>query len=568
MIIFNCIRWQNLLSTGNVFTEVRLDKARTTLIIGSNGAGKSTILDAICFVLFNKPFRKVNKGQLINSVTNKALLVEIEFEKGGVQWMVRRGSKPNVFEIFKNGELVDQNSSNQDYLESTVLGMNQKAFTQIVILGAASFVPFMQLTVPIRREVIEDFMDIQVFSDMNKLLLKRNSANRDRVSDVNSKHTLIKSQVAMGEEFNRKRKEDTQTLIDAKKAKVDELVKVALDTVEKMEAEQAALANIQFDTKSVDILNARKRDLENDNIVRLQEIKNSEKVVGFLNRHDTCPTCAQSIATDFKINELHNHESNISMMIEIGKTQHKEISEITAKLSELFEFTKQTKKHEAMIVEYEREIGWYQQQVENLTTEIDGMKSANEVPMKDLSELYASLWVVETEVNEATQESNVLAVASALLKDNGIKSVIIKQYIPVVNSLINKYLAEMDFFVDFQLNEAFEETIKSRFRDEFSYESFSEGEKMRIDLAILFAWREVAKQRNSTATNLLIFDEVLDSSLDPAGVEEFLKIIKSMTDHENIFVISHRGDTIGDKFDDVLKFNRVRGFSQMEEGNS
>jgi DNA repair exonuclease SbcCD ATPase subunit len=566
MILFKTIRWQNLLSTGNVFTEIRLDGHRTTLIIGTNGSGKSTILDAITFVLFNKPFRKVNKGQLINSITGKNLLVEIEFEKGGSQWLVTRGSKPNLFEIYKDEKLIDQNSENKDYqgyLE-TVLGMNQKAFSQVVILGAASFIPFMQLTVPARREVIEDLLDIQVFSDMNILLKKRISINDSAMITANHAVMMVQTKITMAEEFNKKQMEGNQSLIDGKKQKIEVLTDAALQLIDKVEEEQTTMESIKLDNSQVEFLSSRKRELENDLLLWQQDIKGREKIVSFLNNHDTCPTCKQGIATDFKLNELSDHETNIAMLADRGINSKKQILEIEKHLNEIFEINKTIKKHEALIIEYNREIGWYRQQVESTTSEIEALEKSNARTLTDIEPLHFELKDKLSVVEVRNEHTKVLDAAAILLKDGGIKSVIIKQYIPVINSMINRYLVSMDFFVDFQINEAFEETIKSRFRDEFSYESFSEGEKMRIDLAVLFAWRMVAKMRNSAATNLLIFDEVLDSSLDQYGIDEFIKIIMSLTDQENIFIISHRGDSIGDKFENVLRFKKVRGYSQLE----
>lgn len=564
MIIFNVIRWQNLLSTGNVWTEVQLDKARTTLIIGSNGAGKSTILDAISFVLFNKPFRKVNKGQLINSITNKNLVVEVEFTKGNSRWMVRRGSKPNIFEIHQDGELIDQNAENKDYQSflETVVGMNQKAFTQIVILGAASFVPFMQLSVPVRREVIEDFMDIQVFSDMGKHLKGRIGTNASQLMFIEHGLDTIKNKIKWVEESNSKQTEGNQTLIDSKNSRMEQIVQKAMETVEKLEAEKTKRDGIKVDTKQVGEFNAQKRLLEDELLTIKNEIKSHEKTVLFLNSNDTCPTCNEPLRS--KQSQLEENETRIAILAQQGHEKVDSLSEINVLLSEIFEIEKRIQKHDVRIIEFERELEDARHWVETITNEITELKATNKKVLTDVGPLKKELEEETIKYDQYMETKRVMDEAARLLKDDGIKAVIIKKYIPVVNSLINKYLAEMDFFVDFQINEAFEETIKSRFRDEFSYESFSEGEKMRIDLAILFAWREVAKKRNSAATNLLIFDEVLDSSLDPAGVEEFIRIIKAMTDNENIFVISHRGDTIGDKFDDVLKFSRVQGFSKLE----
>lgn len=566
MITFQVIRWQNLLSTGNSFTEVRLDKSRTTLIIGQNGAGKSTILDALTFVLYNKPFRKVTKGLLINSITNKNLLVEIEFlDRNGKQIMVRRGSKPNIFEIYVDGELLDQDAENRDYQKALedILGMNQKAFTQIVILGAASFIPFMQLTVPARREVIEDFMDIQVFSVMNKGLLKRASAHKEKVIEAERALRLVEAELGQAEAANRNYQADNDEMIAEKRKKIDEIATAALDVVGKLEEEQKKLDELPYNSATEKVLNQRKKELEATSQELITKIKIRQKEVDFLQRHDDCPTCNQSIQTSFKEERIRDHEKFIAMYIDEGKKCSKEIDKIDVELNEIFDLSKKRQKLVATIDEYQREIEWYKGQVDEIEYEISKLKVKK--PLVDTNQMKLDLKDKQSVVDMRAEMSKVMNSASALLKDDGIKAVIIRQYIPVVNQLINKYLAEMDFFVDFHINEAFEETIKSRHRDEFSYESFSEGEKMRIDLAILFAWREVAKLRNSAATNLLVFDEVLDSSLDPNGVEEFIRIIKSMASDENIFVISHRGDAIGDKFDDVLKFTREHGFSKMEE---
>lgn len=565
MINFKFIRWQNLLSTGNVFTEVRLDSHRTTLIIGTNGSGKSTILDALVFALFNKPFRKVKKGQLINSITGKNLLVEVEFERAGVVWMVRRGSKPNIFEILKDGELVSQSAENKDYqgyLES-IMGMNQKAFSQIVILGAASFIPFMQLTVPDRREVIEDFLDIQVFSDMNVLLRSRLSENNSEFNAANRAVHEAQTKLEMTKEFNRKQTEGNQSLIAAKEKKIEELGQAGLTIIEHMEMTQAKIDTVVFSPENLKRLNEGMRLTENELSLLEHTMKIEQKAVEFLQRNDTCPTCHQPLID--KESHIRNHEIEIAKCSINGLGFRTALKNLNAAITTETETAKLLEKFKAMIVEDNREIDMFQRQAIGLLSEIEEMKSANKKTLTDTAPLEKDVKDKLSTLEVRQEITKVMDAAHTLLKDNGIKAVIIRQYIPIINSLINKYLAQMDFFVDFQINETFEETIKSRFRDEFSYESFSEGEKMRIDLAILFAWRTVAKMRNSTATNLLIFDEVLDSSLDQYGIDEFIRIIQSLTDQENIFIISHRGDAIGDKFDNVLRFNKVQGYSKLVE---
>lgn len=565
MINFDRIRWKNLLSTGNDFIEVVFNKAKTSLIVGTNGAGKSTILDAIMFCLYNRPFRRVNKGQLINSITGKNLLVEIEFDKGGFHWMVRRGSKPNIFEIIKDGVLVDQNSENRDYQQylETVLGMNQKAFSQIVILGAASFIPFMQLTVPARREVIEDLLDIQVFSEMNVLLKTRVSRNNYLLNEIGNAVEIAKTKIEMTEEFNRKQLEGKEDIIEDKQTKIEELSDAALDVIKKLEAAQTNLDS--FTSTLVKVDETKKRKMEDELLTIRQEKAALGKVVHFLESHDECPTCKQVIDETFKLGNKQSYDKHVAKSLPHETDLKQMIEELAKQQNDSFEVQKNIKHVEAEIIEFNREVVWYQKQVESLMAEIDQLQQSNKKEITDTTNMKEQFEKMQSELDGIQRQSEVLSSAGLLLKDGGIKSVIIKQYVPIINELINRYLSSMDFFVDFQINESFEETIKSRFRDEFSYESFSEGEKMRIDLAVLFAWRTVAKMRNSASTNLLIFDEVLDSSLDQYGIDEFLRIIQSLTEQENIFIISHRGDAIGDKFDRVLKFNKVKSFTQLSE---
>lgn len=551
----------NLLSTGNQWTEVSLDSYRTSLIIGTNGSGKSTVLDAIMFSLYNRPFRKVNKGQLINSVTGKGLMVEIEFTKGETCWKVRRGSKPNIFEIYKNKELVNQSADNTDYqayLEN-IIGMNHKAFSQVVILGAASFVPFMQLSTPERRKVIEDLLDIQVFSDMQQLLLKRDRELYKILQSATTAKSLAETKLQMNVEFNKKQTTANEVLIKDKETKIDEIQAAALDVIEKLEIEQKAAKDIKSE-HSVDVLNKDKRHSEDELAVLKSTIKSNESKVLFLTKHDSCPTCKQLIDAKFKNEEIEHANHEITDLAQRGKQHAQRIETLTTQINEIFEHNKRKQHHEALIVEYEREIAWYHKQVLTLSSEIAELKKT-----KDLIELKpfrAALASAEKELKSLIGRQAVHGVVGNLLKDTGIKSVIIRKYIPVLNKLINQYLASFDMFVDFQINEIFEETIKSRHKDDFSYESFSEGEKSRIDLALLLAWRDVARLRNSVATNLLILDEVFDGSLDGAGVD-CLSSLMGMFQHTNLVVISHKENYM-DRFERTIRFQKKVGFSRME----
>lgn len=569
MITFNKVRWKNLLSTGNSFTEIDLDKYNTTLIVGSNGAGKSTILDALSFGLYGKPFRKVNKNQLINSINGKGTLIEIEFTIGKKHYLIKRGIKPNVFEILQDGVLIDQTSDArgyQEYLENTILKLNHKSFSQIVVLGSASFTPFMQLQAAHRREIVEDLLDIEIFSVMNSLLKDKIALTRSSITDVDYNIKGNAEKIELYKKHVESLKQNNDELIAQKKEQIESLatsIDFANSAVVKLQAEVAQMHTSIADKDKVRARVDKIRDLARQVDLRLEKI---HKDAQFFSSHDDCPTCRQGIGHEHKAEILEKGNSQVAE-IQSGKQKLVEeldrldsrLADITDVLSAVSVKEREVSDNLVQIRTWERFIKTIEIEIESLkanTTQID----ANEEEIKQLKQ---DLLTMISSKEELLKDKQVQDIAAALLKDSGIKTKIIKQYIPIINKLINKYLASMDFFVNFEMNETFEETIKSRFRDEFSYDSFSEGEKSRIDLALLFTWRTVAKLRNSASTNLLILDEVFDSSLDVQGADELIKIIQTIVGDSNIFVISHRTDQMLDKFEHVIRFEKVKNFSKM-----
>jgi DNA repair exonuclease SbcCD ATPase subunit len=571
MIIFQSVRWKNFLSTGASFTEINLTKSTNTLIIGNNGAGKSTILDALCFGLFGKPFRKINKPQLLNSINQQNCVVEIEFSIGKKEYKVIRGIKPNVFEVYCNGVLVDQDAKSKDYqehLEKFILKLNYKSFTQVVILGSASFVPFMQLSPADRRAIIEDLLDIQIFSSMNGVVkekmsqIKDNSSKNKYEMDLTSerinfqKQSIEEHKNRSDEEIAKKRKEITDSVDQIFTLERDvELIQKHIDVLQSKISDQMAIQK-----KSAKLIQLESK-LES-------RIKKIDKEVTFYEEHSDCPTCKQGIAESFRteqVSVLNTTKSEVSTALSDISTQitvtNKRIEEIQNGLKHITAHNNEVVKHNSTISAINKFVTKLQKEVEELTNHKDNLEEEN-ARLKELKEELGSL--VKKQEKLAT-EKQYYEFAGNLLKDTGIKTKIIRQYLPIMNKLINKYLTAMDFFVNFNINESFEETIKSRHRDEFSYANFSEGEKMRIDLALLFTWRQIAKLKNSTNTNLLILDEVFDSSLDGVGTEEFLKLIHEMGTDTNVFVISHKGDQLFDKFRSIIKFKKVNNFSQVDK---
>ena len=571
MIVFEKLRYQNILSTGNQFTEIFLNKSKSTLIVGENGAGKSTMIEAITFALYGKPFRNINKPQLMNSITGKNLLVELEFSIGKQKYMIRRGIKPTVFEIYQNGNMLNQNAGardDQEYLEKQILKLNFKSFSQIVVLGSANYVPFMQLPSHLRRGVVEDLLDIQIFSVMNSLLKDKINTNKSDLTDIDYQINLCEQKIEMHNKH-----------IDTLKANNDELIAQKQIKIQEYEANSCHINIATADLlKEVETLNAKVADetrisSRKTKLVQMEssiedKIRKLKKEVAFYHDHDNCPTCKQGIDYEFKTEILAKREAKSAELAEGLNKLETEIEAANARIKEIEKLNKDIMALNTKISDNNQQIKYYQRHIKDLEAEIaelveQGLKIHTDVEETD--QYQDELKALNKRKEELSNHKAVLDVASSLLKDTGIKTKIIRQYVPIMNKLINKYLASLDFFVNFELDESFNETIKSRFRDDFSYASFSEGEKMRIDLALMFTWRAIAKLRNSASTNLLIMDEVFDSSLDSSGTDEFLKILESLTQDTNTFIISHKGDQLFDKFHSVIRFEKHSNFSRIAQ---
>lgn len=570
-ITFHAVRYKNFLSTGNDFTELKLDEVNTTLVVGANGHGKSTFMDAICYALYNKAFRKINKPQLINSINNKNCVVEIEFTTGKDRYLVRRGMKPNIFEIFKNGDLINQEAANRDYqeiLEKYILKMTFKSFCQVVILGSASFVPFMQLPAGQRREIIEDLLDIQIFTTMNMLLKDKVNANARELLEVDYKQDLASEKIKMQEDHLRSMLSNTQELIEGLQSKInkhEQEIESDKKIIEEKRREQSALINqtSEYDSlaKKLSEMNSIRSKL-ND---RLDRINHEVK---FFHDHDNCPTCRQIIAETFKAEVISERKEEEKTVSEGIKTITEKLENIEKKVEHMKSILDRISSINLDINMKMSKIKHIEATIRDLNEQIEQANKKNQTYVGDndiLKKLGDELAAIAEEKKKLIETREIHKLVATILKDNGIKARIIKQYVPIINKLINKYLAAMDFFVQFELDENFNETIRSRFRDVFSYASFSEGEKTRIDLALLFAWRAIAKLRNSASTNLLILDEVFDGSLDAQGSDDFLGIIQSVAGEGNIFVISHKTDAMRDKFDRIIEFEKKNNFSRIVE---
>jgi len=569
MIIFKTVRWRNFLSTGASFTEIDFQRSPNTLIIGNNGAGKSTIQDALCFGLFGKPFRKINKPQLLNSINNQAAVVEIEFSIGKKQYKVIRGIKPNTFEIYQNGTLLNQDAAAkdyQDYLERFILKLNYKSFTQVVILGSASFVPFMQLSPADRRAIIEDLLDIGIFSSMNSVVKEKMSEIKEFTTKTKYEMELTAEKIKFQKQNIEEHKNRSEAEIEKKKKEVNENIDQNF-TLQK---------DIELIQKHIDVLQSKIQDklaIEKKSTKLLQlesklesRLKKLDKEYKFYEENHDCPTCKQGIADTFRRSQLSGIDKTKGEIgVGIADIETK-IQEANNRIEEIQKIVKHIQEHNNEIVKHNSTISAINTYISKLQKEIEELsatKDSLEEENAKLKELQQELGVLVEKQKELSEQKQYYEFAGSLLKDTGIKTKIIRQYLPIMNKLINKYLTAMDFFVNFNINEQFEETIKSRHRDEFSYANFSEGEKMRIDLALLLTWRQIAKLKNSTNTNLLILDEVMDSSLDVSGTEEFLKLIHEMGADTNVFVISHKSDQLFDKFRSVIRFEKHNNFSRM-----
>jgi DNA repair exonuclease SbcCD ATPase subunit len=566
-IHFKKVRYKNLLSTGNVFTHIDLDRRNSTLISGANGSGKSTILDAIVFGLYGKAFRKVNKAQLINSINDKDMLVEVEFNATGAEYLIRRGMKPGIFEIFKNGKLIDQDAASRDYqsyLEQNILGINYKSFNQIVVLGSATYVPFMELSPSQRRDIIEDLLDIQVFSTMNVLAKDRISQNKLDISENAYQLDLTENKITSAKEHNKSiqkiRKTEVEKIRSKMRSHLDHIkdCDVKIDGFEQVFNGYASQIEDKKNAKSkFDKARNIRRDLEKVSL-------NFTRDLSFYHENDNCPVCKQGIDHDFKVDVIQEKNKKRDEIQQALIDIDVKIRQFEDRLEEILAIENLIKSNNVEIMECRSEIKIGKNALASYKKDLDSAeKEMKEVDSNSIIELKDHLSSIQCEHNSLLEAKNTLGVVSTILKDGGIKARIISQYIPVMNKLINKYLAEFDLFVDFQLDENFNEIIKSRFRDKFSYASFSEGEKLRITLAIMLSWRSVAKLRNSVSTNLLILDETLDGALDGVGIENLIETLHSVNSDDNIFVISHRGDQFAEKFAAHIKFQKIKNFSDV-----
>ncbi len=567
MITFKYVRWKNLLSTGNQFTEIQLDRSPTTLIIGENGAGKSTILDALCFGLFNKPFRSISKSQLINSVNGGGTVVEVEFIVGGKEVRVVRGIKPNKFEVYVNDNMINQDANARDYqkhLEQQILGLNYRSFTQVVILGSSTFVPFMQLSTKARREVVEDILDIKVFSLMNFLLKNKNKELTEEIRNVEYQYDLTNEKISLQEKFIEDVINNKSTIIAENRQKIYDNNFTINARNDDILSHETTKQNLSFDAEEQTKIEQKIKKLTQTEAALKNRKSEHDRQIQFFQTNDECPTCEQPITESTKQTKIESSSTKIGE-IENGirdlqgmeREEKDRLDTILSDLEKIRSADVEIAKIRASITEMEKFNAKLQKDVETYES-----GSVSEEDKTKLAELKGTIKYIDEQKSKLNEDRFYIDIAKNLLQDSGIKTKIVKQYLPIMNKLVNTYLSSMDFFVNFNIDENFQETIKSRFRDEFSYASFSEGEKMRIDLALLFTWRAVAKMKNSTNTNLLILDEIFDSSLDGTGTDDFLKILNTFSD-QNVFVISHKQDMLFDKFRSIVQFKKEKNFSKV-----
>ena len=567
MIIFKTVRWKNFLSTGNQFTEIQLDRSPTTLIIGENGAGKSTILDALCFGLFNKPFRQISKNQLINSVNGGGAVVEVEFEVGTKHIRVHRGIKPNRFEVYVNDTLINQDANARDYqkhLEQQIMGLNYRSFTQVVILGSSTFVPFMQLPTKARREVVEDILDIKIFSLMNFLLKNKTKELNEETRNVEYQYELTKEKVTLQEKFIKEVINNKSEIIAENQQKVFDNVSIINARNGDIEKHETDKSSLSFDAEVKVKVESKLRKLTQSEAALKNRKAENDRQIEFFKDNDECPTCEQSITDATKSAKITKHSEKITELntaIDSCKTlervEQERLNSILSNIETMRQHDVEIAKIRSTIVQLEK----FNTQLEKDIASYES-GSISDDDKEKLAKLKGQIELIDEQKSKLKEDKFYIDVARNLLQDSGIKTKIIKQYLPIMNKLVNTYLSSMDFFVNFNIDENFQETIKSRFRDEFSYASFSEGEKMRIDLALLFTWRAIAKMKNSTNTNLLILDEIFDSSLDGTGTDDFLKILNTFSD-QNVFVISHKQDMLFDKFRSIVQFKKEKNFSKV-----
>ena len=569
MITFKNVRYKNFLSTGNQFIDIQLDRAQSTLVVGENGSGKSTMLDALCFGLFQRAFRNIKKDQMVNSINEKDCVVEVEFIIGQNEYKIIRGIKPNIFEIWCNGVMLNQDAAVRDYqkhLEQTILKLNYRSFTQVVILGNASFVPFMQLRARHRRQVVEEILDIEIFSKMNLMFREKQKLQDEVIKNSDFNCQLIDSKIESQKKHIEELSGNNQQSIDKKilemqKAQTD-IDNYQLD-IDRVSAEKTALQKEILDETKI---NNKYKQLHNVEAKLENTCSKHKKDLEFFKTHNDCPTCQQAIDKAFKSTMIDKKKNKV-IEIDSGMKQiAKEIVTTETRLTKINDTMVAIREKELLINRFETSISEIKKYIDNKQNEIDELsddKYTTGVAAGKLTKLQEQLTEAELAKVNHKEQKTYLDTARYLMQDTGIKTKIIKQYLPIMNQFINKNLADMDFFVNFTLDDEFNETIKSRYRDEFNYHSFSEGEKLRIDLAILFTWREIAKLKNSTNTNLLILDEIFDSSLDASGTDEFMRILNNKLAKENVFVISHKGDTLIDKFPSILKFEKYKNFTRM-----
>ena len=564
MIVFKNIRYKNFLSSGNSFTEIDLRKSKSTLVVGHNGAGKSTMLDALSFSLFGKPHRKISKAQLVNSINQKHALVEVQFSVGTSNFKIIRGIKPNVFEIWKDGKMINQSSHAMEYqkiLEQNILKLNHKSFHQVVVLGSSSFIPFMQLNAGHRRDVIEDLLDINIFSKMNVILKEKNSVLKDKMSSINHTIDLIKNEIEQQSKYIR----DIAALTTENKKKYEKQIKSSEEKIQKLQEQNNNLSTQLENTGDLDLtkLQNKKNDIIVYRAEQKQELKTIAKRGLFLERNDECPTCEQPIQNKDKlVFETKNQAYQIETTLDMIEGHFKEVEDEMQKLQEVISTVNERTN---TINSNNREIASLNQSNKDLKSYLEEEVSADLSTARfELDNLSTKKENLLEEKLKVTEQFNYNGVIGEMLRDTGIKTKIIKQYLPAINKLVNQHLQVLDFFVSFDLDESFQETIRSRYRDDFTYESFSEGEKQRIDLSLLFTWRQIAKMKNSVATNLLLLDETFDSSLDHDGVENLLKILNTLGEDTNTFIISHKGDILDGKFESKIEFVKERNFSQMK----